>query len=56
MLKKLITAKIFSDLLGVSDETPLSLQRVFHGIRFKVNKDWLSVKMANFFLNRFYLH
>lgn len=28
---------------------PLSLQCVFHGIRFKVNKDWMSGRIANFF-------
>ena len=35
---------------------PLYLHRVFHGIRFKVNnEDWLSVKMAFFFLWRLLL-
>jgi hypothetical protein len=27
----------------------ISLPRVFHGIRFKVNKDWLPVRVAIFF-------
>lgn len=33
---------------------PISLQRVFHGIRFKVNKDWLSEIDSLLFLSPFY--
>ena len=29
---------------------PISLHRVFHGIRFKVNEDWESGKIPSFFL------
>ncbi len=32
---------------------PLYLHHVFHGIRFKVNKDWVVVMTAFFFINTF---
>ena len=33
---------LFVDFIMLHNIKPLSLHRVFHGIRFKVNKDWLS--------------
>ena len=33
---------LFVDFIMLYNIKPLSLHRVFHGIRFKVNKDWVS--------------
>ncbi len=48
--------EIFSRKFVLYNIKSLYLHRVFHGIRFKVNnEDWLSVKMAFFFLWRLLL-
>ena len=33
---------LFVDFIMLHNIKPLSLHRVFHGIRFKVNEDWVS--------------
>lgn len=33
---------LFVDFIMLYNIKPLSLHRVFHGIRFKVNEDWVS--------------
>ena len=34
--------RLFVDFIMLYNTKPLSLHRVFHGIRFKVNEDWVS--------------
>ena len=41
---------LFVDFIMLYNIKPLSLHRVFHGIRFKVNEDWESVKIPFFIL------
>ena len=38
----------FADFVMLYNIKPLSLHRVFHGIRFKVNEDWESGKIPFF--------
>ena len=39
----------FADFVMLYNIKPLSLHRVFHGIRFKVNEDWESGKIPFFY-------
>lgn len=39
---------LFVDFIMLHNIKPLSLHRVFHGIRFKVNEDWESGKIPFF--------
>ena len=39
---------LFVDFIMLHKIKPLSLHRVFHGIRFKVNEDWESGKIPFF--------
>ena len=41
--------RLFVDFIMLYNTKPLSLHRVFHGIRFKVNEDWESGKIPSFF-------
>ncbi len=41
---------LFVDFIMLYNIKPLSLHRVFHGIRFKVNEDWESGKIPFFIL------
>ena len=43
---------LFVDFVMSYNIKPLSLHRVFHGIRFKVNEDWESGKIPFFILVR----
>ena len=43
---------LFVDFIMLHNIKPLSLHRVFHGIRFKVNEDWESGKIPFFILVR----
>ena len=43
---------LFVDFIMLYNIKPLSLHRVFHGIRFKVNEDWESGKIPFFILVR----
>ena len=44
--------EVFSRKFVLYNIKCIYLHRVFHGIRFKVNnEDWLSVKMAIFFIS-----
>ena len=40
---------LFVDFIMLHNIKPLSLHRVFHGIRFKVNKDWDSAESLFYF-------
>ena len=40
---------LFVDFIMLHNIKPLSLHRVFHGIRFKVNEDWESGKIPFFY-------
>ena len=40
---------LFVDFIMLYNIKPISLHRVFHGIRFKVNEDWESGKIPSFF-------
>ena len=42
---------LFVDFIMLYNIKPLSLHRVFHGIRFKVNEDWESGKIPFFILS-----
>ena len=42
--------ELFVDFIMLYNIKPLSLHRVFHGIRFKVNEDWESGKIPFFIL------
>ena len=41
---------LFVDFIMLYNIKPLSLHRVFHGIRFKVNEDWESGKIPFFYV------
>ena len=41
---------LFVDFIMLHNIKPLSLHRVFHGIRFKVNEDWESGKIPFFYV------
>ena len=41
---------LFVDFIMLYNIKPISLHRVFHGIRFKVNEDWESGKIPFFYV------
>ena len=47
---------LFVDFIMLHNIKPLSLHRGFHGIRFKVNEDWVSAIDTLLFLYPFFLY
>ena len=46
---------VFCLNICIFDIIVVLLHRVFHGIRFKVNEDWVVVRQSFFFLYHFFL-